>query len=753
MKLKFFLLFLIALTLFSCNTKGKSDITDNAFTNVCKAETYEIPAGFDPDAFAEIIVDGENIYLQGYTATGPAMYKYDINGQNPVMADTAFKTGGTQYNISDTETIIVDQLFGDTYREKIIITKYNNDEVAFTVDVDNIFDMVIKDVPISIAGDNYFNVESIVTLNGQYYIAGGKKIAVLDPDGNRIALINVSGGDVRKLITYGEDILCMALNWQSGVYTISYIDKINNKIGEKLPLPTGLLTGNSFILLGDGYDFYIKNDVGLYGCNIGSEPIQVANWINSDLLGADLRMLAILSPTEFLYTSYDFNGVSVNYGFGKLTLVPADEYVEKTILRLVKLHNVFDLDRLVINFNKSNDKYRIVIEDYTLYEEDIRVTKLNAAIAGGNIPDIFVYSAGDFNNFEGKYPLDSYVKQGLFMDLLEMFDRDDEISSDVLHDIVLKSFTTDNKLFMLPTNLRTNIFIGKKSNFSFSTWTPLEMIAYSEALPEDQMLISSMVFSTWNDGILGHYVDYENKVVTFDDDFKKLIKYRIDTRFAPNNTRSFERDEMIQLYRSDKMLLGDYYIGGFEAIVDYRNRFGEELTYVGHPAMTGNGSTITSTNYFSISAQSKNLDGAWEFIKFYLLQDLPDLNNFTVINMSFPVTKKHLEIYTDYYANSTFVFWDNGGSHTYHNPLTDEEKEMLENDGRKYEAFTLSREELDGFLNIMATLPPDYTVDETISDIFWEEIQAVEENSPDEVYDKVIGIMKNRMELYLNEKY
>jgi len=750
MKLKLSLLLLFAMVLFSCEQKNKSD---NIYTNACKSEVYEMPADFQPDTFRDIIVEDENIYIRGYNETGPAVYKYDMNGQNPVLADIELSNASVQYTFSDTEKIIVNEIFGDTYREKIIITKYTGDEEIFSVDVDNIFNISIKDVPISYSGEDYFTIAGVVMSNGQFYIAGGKKIAVLDPSGNRIALINVADGEIIKLITHGDDVLFMVRDIRTSVCTVSYIDKINNKIGEKLPLPAELITAglNSTIFIGDGYDLYIKNNVGLYGYNIGSEPVEIANWINSDLIGFDLQMVKILSPSEYLYLSHFYNGVSYEYEFGKITLIPEDEYVEKTILRLAQLHSVWDLDRLIVKFNKSNDKYRIVIDNYELYDEEIRATKLNAAIAGGNVPDIFVYRTDAYG---GKYPIESYVSQGVFMDLLEMFDRDDEISADVLHDIVLKSFTTDNKLFMLPTSMSANMFVGKKSNFSFNTWTPYEMITYNESLPEDQILTTSMLFRVWNDGILNHYIDYENKVVKFDDDFKKLINYRIEHRYDNAGMENLTRAEITQLYRNDKLLLGDYNIYNLRVILECKDRFGtNEITCVGHPAMTGNGSTISSNSYYSISANSKNLDGAWEFMKFYLSRDLPEMNAFTAIPMGFPLINKHLEQYIEYYVNSTFVKWDNGGDSMYHNPLTAKEKEDLENYSGEYEVYTLSREEIDEFLNIMATLPPDYTIDETISEIFWEELNVYNENPTDENYDKMIAVMKNRMELYLNEKY
>ena len=96
-----------------------------------------------------------------------------------------------------------------------------------------------------------------------------KKIAVLDKNGNKISIININNATINKLMTFEDDVLVMINNSNTRKFSINYIDKINNK-------------------LGDGFDFHIKN------------------WIKSDILGSNIPTLKILSPSEFLYISNEF---------------------------------------------------------------------------------------------------------------------------------------------------------------------------------------------------------------------------------------------------------------------------------------------------------------------------------------------------------------------------------------------------------------------------------------------------------------
>ena len=743
--MKKIILVLFILLLFSC--ENKSDADDNLFTSVCKTEVFELPENFTPTAVTSLIIDGEYIYVNGFYQTKeiyePRTYRYDHDGQNRVEADISGNMNTEDYSVGDNETLSVSNVFGDTGREKILITKYIDGEEVFTVDVDNIFDMSVRDLPIDYAGDNYFKITGIAASDGIYYIAGGKKIAVIDSNGNKIALINVTGTAI-KLLSYESDVLVLVGN-PNQTLKINYIDKINNKIGDKLDMPNELMKESlqAKVIAGDGYDFYIKNTIGLYGCNIGAEPVQVVNWINSDIIGSDISLLEILSPSEFVYMGIEFRASGHKYEVGKFTLISKDEYVEKKILTFAKMHELYELDRLIVNFNKRSDEYRVVMKDYCNYDEEQRGTMLNADIAAGRIPDLFVYIN---NQYDETYPLQSYKNQGLFTDLLTMFD------GGILSDIVLNAFTIDNKMYSLPTHIAAGgLLIGKKSNFSFTTWTPLEMIEYSKSLNEGQFLVEDLSQYTWNNRILNHYIDYENKTVTFDDEFKEIIKYYAENFKKPRD--NFDRSKREEMIRDDTVLLLGRNFYEFGTLFELKQLFGEDIVFIGQPAMTGSGSVLQSTSYYSMSAQSEYPEGAWEFLKFYMSQEAEVIDSSTAWMHNIPITKNGLEKYTEYMTGITQARAESGAYYIFSNPMTEEDMETYEKYAKGWALYTVTREEIDEIMAMMATLQPDFVMDIEITGIFYGEIRPYLDNPTDEVYDNAMRIIKNRIELYLNEKY
>jgi ABC-type glycerol-3-phosphate transport system substrate-binding protein len=106
---------------------------------------------------------------------------------------------------------------------------------------------------------------------------------------------------------------------------------------------------------------------------------------------------------------------------------------ERTILKL-HLWESFLLSQLISDFNNRSDKYKVVVEDYSKYdegEEGAGLTKLNTEIQAGNIPDII-----DFSHIPARY----YEEKGLLADLYPYIDADPEIERSDLFSAYLNTY-------------------------------------------------------------------------------------------------------------------------------------------------------------------------------------------------------------------------------------------------------------------------------------------------------------------------
>src|SRR5699024_7767816 len=96
----------------------------------------------------------------------------------------------------------------------------------------------------------------------------------------------------------------------------------------------------------------------------------------------------------------------------------------------------------VLNFNRSSDKYRIEVTDYSEFntEDDYSagLTRLNTEIISGKAPDILVVDG---------LPVEQYAARGLLEDLYTYLDSDGELSRDDLYQSILSALEIDGKLY------------------------------------------------------------------------------------------------------------------------------------------------------------------------------------------------------------------------------------------------------------------------------------------------------------------
>ena len=62
---------------------------------------------------------------------------------------------------------------------------------------------------------------------------------------------------------------------------------------------------------------------------------------------------------------------------------------------------------------------------------------------------------------------------------------------------------------------------------------------------------------------------------------------------------------------SDTRYVNDY-INGY---------FGEEISYIGFPSDTETGAVVEADEQYLLSAKSEHLEGAWEFVRYYLTEE------------------------------------------------------------------------------------------------------------------------------------
>lgn len=131
----------------------------------------------------------------------------------------------------------------------------------------------------------------------------------------------------------------------------------------------------------------------------------------------------------------------------------------KESITLAAIYIDYDIQDMIVKFNRSNDQYRIEVKDYSEYNNDqdgwdAGQTKLNTEILSGNLPDIFCLNGLNYRQLASK---------GLLEDLYPYIDADSELSRDDFFPSVLQAFEEDGKLCTTLSGIYINSVIGASS--------------------------------------------------------------------------------------------------------------------------------------------------------------------------------------------------------------------------------------------------------------------------------------------------
>ncbi len=413
-------------------------------------------------------------------------------------------------------------------------------------------------------------------------------------------------------------------------------------------------------VFGGSYDFYMMDNMAVYGYNVGdADKTKILDFVDSDIDNSYMNFLVILDDTSILMTSYDYNdGSSI---LASLTKVDPADVKDKTVIQLACYGGIYSVRSDVIEFNKSNDQYRIQITDYSSYDgsEDwtAGLTRLNNDIVSGNVPDILIVSSS--------MPVSSYISKGLFADLYPFIDEDPDMSREDFLPNILEAYSVDGALYQITPSF--NIYtMAAKSKFVGSEpgWTMADLLALQPNLPEGMSIFGDITRDSFISNMLymssGQFVDWKTGECHFDSqefidflEFANTLPEEIDPSIYEDEDYWMDYDSM---YREDRCLLSSVYLNNFRTYnVSKVVTFGEDITLIGYPAAGGNGAAISSDTSYAISAQSENKDGAWAFVRQYLLPEYQE-----TITYNFPIRMDRLETLMEEAKQKPYYLDENG---------------------------------------------------------------------------------------------
>ena len=370
--------------------------------------------------------------------------------------------------------------------------------------------------------DEYFYVRSIaIDQSENIYICSYSCTAAFSPDGKLIFGKKTDDyyGINRLVISAAGDVYgCVYMDG----YVLKKVDPLTGELGEGVKLTNSGFSYNSVPYSGAGEtEIYVDDGTALTGLDPESGEItEILNWVDSDLVRSEIGGVFPAENGEgFVCPGLSYPGNSPVITV--ITPRDASELPARTEITMAGSEYAisFPLEYQAVKFNMENENYRIKIRKYT---DDDYLTKLNADIISGNIPDILITDA--------QMNLQSYISKGLFCDMYEFIDGDSELDRSDLLPNVLSAFETDGKLYNFTSNFMISTVIGKASIFKDSGIDFDKLAEIQESFPEGTEIFSGM---DKNDVLqyglrmsADNFIDYKTGECYFDSDkFMTLLEF------------------------------------------------------------------------------------------------------------------------------------------------------------------------------------------------------------------------------------
>ena len=669
--------------------------------------------------------DGEEAVTDEPVADEPSGDTYD----NSYISDTVFCDGGI--------FLLMESYKSDAdgnYTSKMDLYAYNLDGT----------EKYNKELFVN-EGDNYQYLNRLAgSKDGEFAGVSDSELFLFDTEGNETGRVEIdtSNGWMNNMFfdKNGDINLFMVNNDYTKLNLYKY-DKTGKQVGETTEVSSKLM--NYTLTPGEKYDIFVTDNQGAYGYNIGDSDLTLLfSYINSDINSNDVNSLFEIDENRILMTYYSSD--DGNNKLAILTHVDPKDVPDKQTLVLGCYYLDWDLRERIVNFNKSNDNYRITVTDYSQYNtgDDYTAgyTQLNNDILAGKMPDMLAL------NSTSDIPVDSYISKGLFADLSEMIKNDSELNYDDYLSNVFEAYMHDGKLYTLVPKFTVNTVMGKTSIVGDKEgWTMEDLKALMEKYPDasvfgdtttrSELLWMLMMYSG------SQFVDRETGKCSFDSqEFVDLLEFtkQFPEEFDYDSLPDDYWQNSQKAYRDGKILLMSTNISDMESYINNRGLFGEPVTLIGFPAKEGNGAVINANSVYLISSKSKNQDAAWQFLRYYLTDEYQKDGN---DSWSLPIKKDALREKIN--KGTERPYWVNSdGEKEYYDYTTwfGDEEVVLD---------PLTQEQADDLYNYICSVTQAYYSDDSLSNIITEESAAF--FSGQKSAQDVADIIQSRAQIYINE--
>lgn len=588
----------------------------------------------------------------------------------------------------------------------------------------------------------------VVDKDGYLLIPAETAVIALGIDG-RLAYRIDSENYIDSIFTL-RDGRIVVHSWDDQGACLRVLDPGSRSFGERISISSDIYV----ITDGGGeYDFYYVGGSNFFGYKLeSSESVKLFNWTNCDVNPYDLGAIFVSDDGVVSALSSYYNSITKMNTFEMLTIsrVPYDPSAQKPTLVLATQYISYELQDMVVSFNRTNDAVRIEIKDYSEYntEDDYSagLTKMNTEILAGQLPDLIDLSG---------MPYDRLAAKGYLVDLYPFIDSDPELSREDFFPNILAAMERDGKLcstlssFYIETVMGPASVIGDKSSWTYEDFDaalaqmPAGCEAFEHYTTRDEILTACLFLD------LNEYMDWSTGSCSFDSEgFIGLLEFanRFPASFDWESYTWAEEDSADVRISSGRQMLLRTGLYSFEDSLYNGYQYNYDAVYIGYPTYSGSGHMLHVNSGIAMTSACSDKAAAWEFLRYFFTEKYQDSTMQIPSNVNSFNKKLEAAMRPDYVKDEKGeIMLDEEG-----NKIRRPRGSIGLSDGTIVEFYALTREQADRLLALISATTKVANYDEAIIEIIKNEAEAY--FSGQKSAQEVARLIQSKLNIYINEQ-
>lgn len=329
-----------------------------------------------------------------------------------------------------------------------------------------------------------------------------------------------------------------------------------------------------------------------------------------------------------------------------------------------------------------------------------------------------------------------FSEKGVLADLYDFMEEDEECSRDMLVQSAAGAYEDQGHLYSISPSFQLHSMwgygdvTGGQNGVTFeelfqmleNSGKDLNSIAGFSA---DEPVLTSLCAVSMDE-----FVDWEKGTCNFEGDyFKKALT------FAKEYTGNYTGGTYSGRIKKREVVMS---VGIISSVADYqlqKELYGGNVSFVGYPIMKGSGTAVVFGGCaVAINAQKEDQTGAWEFVKFYLLQGYN--------GQGFPIVQEQFDRAIDAAMTEDYVTAADGG--TEKNP-----KIYYGDGGTSLFIYAATQEDVDAVRRLVESAENRVAPHSTIQNIINEEAEGYFSGQVD--IDSTVKKIQSRVTMLLQE--